>query len=167
MAKRKMVKTALDNQVAELAAKTDHKTLAVWACDCVERVLPYFEKHYPEDERPRQAIQAARQWVVTGVFSMAHIRKAALDAHKAASEVQDNDSARSAARAAGQAVATAHVARHAIAAAVYAATAVRDGTESNDVDVDVMREREWQYRHLLELNHALLPGQGVTKASGQ
>ena len=152
MAKRKMVKTELDNQIAELTAKTDHKTLAVWACDCVERVLPYFEKPYPEDERPRLAIQAARQWIITGVFSMAQIRKAALAAHKAASEVQDNDAARSAARAAGQAVATAHVASHAIPAAVYAASAVRDGTENSDVDADVMKEREWQYRHLLELN---------------
>jgi hypothetical protein len=52
MAKRKMVKTALDKRIAELAAQADHKTLAVWACDCVERVLPYFEEQFPEDERP-------------------------------------------------------------------------------------------------------------------
>lgn len=44
MAKRKMVKTVLDNKIAELAAQADHKTLAVWACDCVERALPYFEE---------------------------------------------------------------------------------------------------------------------------
>ena len=30
----------------ELAGRADDKTLAVWACDCAERVLPYFEKKY-------------------------------------------------------------------------------------------------------------------------
>ena len=42
MAKPKMVKTPLDKPIAELAGSTDHRTLAVWACDCAERVLPCF-----------------------------------------------------------------------------------------------------------------------------
>ena len=42
----------------KLIKNTDHKTLAVWAVDCAERVLPYFEEKYPEDNRPRRAIEA-------------------------------------------------------------------------------------------------------------
>src|SRR5262249_33148739 len=151
MAKRKMVKTALDNQIAELAAQASHQTLAAWACDCVERVLPYFEEPFPDDKRPQLAIQAARRWVLDGVFKTAAIRKKALAAHKAASEAESHDAARSAARAAGHALATAHVSRHALGAAIYAATAVRDGTKNIDVDADVSRERDWQYQHLLRL----------------
>jgi hypothetical protein len=151
MAKRTMVKTVLDDKIAELAARADHKTLAVWACDCAERVLPYFEERSPEDERPRLAIRAARQWVTDGVFRMAVVRKAALAAHKAASETIDNDAARSAARAAGQALGTAHVRGHALAAAIYAATAIRDKTKNMDVDAEVTRERDWQYQRLLDL----------------
>lgn len=149
--KPRLGKTELDQQIAELTATTDQKILATWACDCVERVLPYFEKNYPGDERPRRAITAARTWVRNGVFKMADVRAASLAAHKAASGVEEDDAARSAAHAAGQALATAHVPGHAIAAAVYAATAVRDGVEALDADAAVAREREWQYQHLLGL----------------
>ena len=151
MERPKLVKTGLDKQIAELVGKTDHRTLAVWACDCAERVLPYFEKKHPEDDRPRMAIEAGRAWACTGVFKMADVRKAALAAHTAARQAGGDDEARSAARAAGQALATAHVSGHAIAAAVYAATAVRDGVEITDAVAAVTKERGWQYKHLLEL----------------
>jgi len=125
--------------------------LAIWAADCAERVLPYFEERHPEDNRPRKAIEATRAWAQTGVCRMADVRKAALAAHAAAREMEEDDAARSAARAAGQALATAHVPGHAIAAAVYAATAVRDATGSPDTDTATVRERTWQYHHLQEL----------------
>ena len=32
------------------------------ACDIAERVLPIFEKKYPDDKRPREAIEAARRY---------------------------------------------------------------------------------------------------------
>jgi hypothetical protein len=35
-------------QIAGLSAETDKRTLAVWACDCAERVLPYFEEKHAE-----------------------------------------------------------------------------------------------------------------------
>ena len=150
MKKPKLVKTDLDKPITELVSKSDHKTLGIWAADCAERVLPYFEEKYPEDNRPRKAIEALRTWVQTGVFKMADIRRDSLAAHAAAREVKENDdAARSAARAAGQAVATAHVPTHAIGAAVYAAAAVRDATGSID---GTTKERDWQYRHLLDMN---------------
>jgi len=147
----KLVKTSLDGQIADLARTADHRTIATWACDCAERVLPLFETQFPEDDRPRLAIQAGRDWVKTGVFRMAEIRKASLDAHAAARAAQDHKAARSAARAAGQAVAAAHVPSHAIAAAIYAATAVRDSAAARDAGAAAAGERRWQYRRLLEL----------------
>jgi hypothetical protein len=152
MKKLKIAVTGMDGPIAELAASTDHKILGTWAADCADRVLHYFEDRHPEDDRPRKAIETLRTWVTTGVCSMAVIRKASLSAHAAAREVEEDDSARSAARAAGQAVATAHVPRHAIAAALYAATAVRDSTDPADAGAATVEERNWQYRHLLELS---------------
>jgi hypothetical protein len=143
-----MVFTDLDDFIADLVKKTDHKTLGIWAADCAERVLPYFEKKCPDDPRPRKAIEALRRWVKTGVFHMADVRGASLAAHAAARDVVEDDAARSAARSAGQAMATAHVPTHSIAAAIYAATAIRDATGSM---AEVVKEREWQYQHLLEL----------------
>lgn len=142
--------TELDGRIEELARASDHQVLAFWAADCAERVLPYFETEHPGDGRPRTAIDTCREWARTGVFRMAEIREASLDAHAAAREAAEYSPARSAARAAGQAVATAHVPTHAIAAARYAATAVRDA--SGNADTDVLEEREWQYRRLLELS---------------
>ena len=42
--------------------KQDQRLLAFWAADCAEHVLPYFEENYPEDDRPRKAIEAGRAW---------------------------------------------------------------------------------------------------------
>jgi hypothetical protein len=135
----------------ELVEKTDHKTLAVWAVDCAGRVLPYFEEAYPDDRRPRQAVETLQEWIRTGVFKMAVIRKASLDSHAAARDVGEDNPARSAARAAGQAVATAHVPTHSIGAAIYALQAVHRAASAADADSAVARERDWQLRRLLEL----------------
>jgi hypothetical protein len=94
MAKPKMVKSALDQQIADLVATMDKKTLVMWACDCAERVLPYFAEKRPDDQRPRQAIEAGRTWVHDGVFRMVDIRAASLAAHAAARDVADDDVAR-------------------------------------------------------------------------
>lgn len=145
------VRNLHEGKIADLAKMTDHRTLATWALDCAERVLPFFESRYPRDGRPRVAIETGRAWVKTGVFRMAVIRKAALDSHSAARDVKDDDVARSAARAAGQAVASAHVPTHALAAAVYAATAVRDPAHLSNAEAATIEEREWQYQHLEEL----------------
>ena len=50
-------------EFVELVEKVDHKTLAIWAIDCAERILPYFEEEYPQDHRPRQAIQTLQTWI--------------------------------------------------------------------------------------------------------
>jgi len=141
--------THKDESMVELVRKTDHKTLAIWAIDCAERVMPYFEEKYPQDHRPRQALETLQTWIDTGVFQMA-IRKASLDAHAAAREVGEDSPARSAARAAGQAVATAHVPRHAYGPAIYAQQAIYRATNSMDA---VESERNWQYQHLLDLRN--------------
>src|SRR5438034_3180337 len=136
MEKSKFSITRKDEEMLELVRKTDHKTLAVWAIDCAERVMPYFEEKYPEDHRPRNAIVALQAWINTGVFKMADIRKASLNAHSAAREVGEDSPASSAARAAGQAVATAHVPRHAYGPAIYRSEERRVGKEG--------RYRVWQ-----------------------
>jgi hypothetical protein len=151
MAKSKFALTQIDPATAELTKKTDHMTLAVWAIDCAERVMPYFEEKFPEDKRPRIALETLQTWIDTGVFKMAVIRKASLDSHAAAREVGEDNPARSAARAAGQAVATAHVRTHCMGAAIYALQAIHRATSVEDVDAAIAKEREWQYQRLLEL----------------
>jgi hypothetical protein len=126
--------------------KQDHRLMATWAADCVERVLPFFEKAYPKDDRPRKAIEACRTWVRTGVFTMVEIRGASLAAHAAARAAKENKAAFFAARAAGQAVATAHVRQHAFGGAYYALKAIA-AADPAQAEATVAKERNWQVRH--------------------
>lgn len=151
MTKSKFSLNRKDEEMVALLEKTDHKILAVWAIDCAERVLPYFEEAFPQDARPRSALKTLQTWIDTGVFKMAVIRRASLDSHAAARDVGADSSARSAARAAGQAVATAHVPRHALGAAIYAQQTIHRASGASDADAAVARERDWQVQHLLEL----------------
>ena len=130
-----------------MGSKTGHKALAAWAVYCAERVLPYFEKEHPKDDRPRKAIEALRKWMRTGIFKMADIRKASLDAHAAARDVGEDNAARFAARAAGQAAATPHVRQHAYGAAIYALKAVAAAYPLH-AEAEVAKERSRQSRCL-------------------
>jgi hypothetical protein len=38
------------------------RALGEWAADCAEHVLPFFEARFPDDDRPRTAIEAARAY---------------------------------------------------------------------------------------------------------
>ena len=137
-----------DERVIDLIKATDKKILAMWAMDCAQRILPYFEEKYPNDDRPQQALRTLREWIDTGIFRMSVIRKASLDSHAAAREVGQDNPARSAARACGQAVATAHVKTHSLGSAIYALQAIHRVTNSIKA---VEQERAWQYRRLLKL----------------
>src|SRR5579875_2197536 len=72
---------------------TDHRALGLWAADCAEHLLPYFEEKYPQDPRPRDALRTLRAWVQTGEFRMAVIRGTSLAAHAAAKAVKKEERA--------------------------------------------------------------------------
>ena len=131
--------------------KQDHRLLVLWAADCAEHVLPYFEEKYPKDDRPRKALEAARAWA-RGEIKTSEARAAAFAAHAAARDA-DQIAARAVARAAGHAAAIAHVPGHARHAAAYAVTAATDAAVPTDSSAAV-GERDWQYRRLPE--HLLL-----------
>ena len=131
-------------------SKHDQRLLAVWAADCAEHVLPFFETVYPNDDRPRKAIEACRAWVHTGVFKMSEIRGASLAAHAAAREAKTkSEVACFAARAVGQAVATAHVPQHAFGAAYYALKAVAASDPAN-AEAKIGEEQDWITQNLPE-----------------
>jgi Imm-5 like putative immunity protein len=125
----------------------NHRLLAVWAADCAEHVLHFFEDALPGDERPRRAIELAHAWVL-GEITMSQSRNAAGYANAAAREV--SGAAREAAHAAGQAAAVAHVAAHELGAAAYAIRAVRAATPESERDAAGRLECQWQRARLPE-----------------
>jgi hypothetical protein len=152
MKKSKFSLNRKDEAMEALMHKTEHKVLAVWAKECAERVIHYFEEAVPDDKRPRKALETLQDWIDTGLFKMSVIRKASLDAHAAARDVGEDNAARSAARAAGQAVATAHVYTHSIGPAIYAQQAIHRLSSAEEADAVVKNERDWQFQRLIELS---------------
>ena len=127
----------------------DHHLLALWAADCAEHVLPLFEEERPDDDRPRQAIEAARAWA-RGEMRMMEARAAGGHAMAAARDLKG--AARFSAFAAGQAGVVAHVATHDLGAAAYAIKAVR-AAEGESAG---LRERDWQREQLPQPIRALV-----------
>jgi len=99
-------------------------TLANWAVDYAENVLlPLWHKQYPDDNRPRNALASAREWL-SGEIKLLQAKSAILACHAAAREAEGNPAAQASARAIGQCASTIHAATHCIGLAFYGALAV-------------------------------------------
>lgn len=131
-----------------LLDEASHRLLASWAAVCAEHVLPLFTARYPEDDRPRRAIETARAWS-RGEVTVGEARQAAFAAHAAARSASDA-AAREVARAAGHAVATAHMADHELGAAFFAIRAVRLASEAAEAMTAGEVECRWQRAQLPE-----------------
>ena len=123
----------------------DHYLLAVWAADCAQHVLHFFEQTQPGDDRPRRAIEQARAWA-RGEVTMTQARTAAGHAQGAARYL--SGAAREAAYAAGQAAAVGHVAAHDLGAAAYGIRAVRAAIPEDERDEAGRLECRWQRTQL-------------------
>lgn len=131
----------------------DHHLLAVWAADCAQHVLHFFEEAQPSDGRPRHAIELARAWA-RGEVTMTQARTAAGHAMGAARDLRG--AAREAAYAAGQAAAVAHVAAHELGAAAYAIRAARAAAVEGERDTAGRLECQWQRQRLPDAIKALV-----------
>jgi len=133
-----------------------------FAAECAAHVLHLYEKKYPSDSRPQEAIEAARIWQDDAARAAAHAdyadyaaanaadandaaRAAAHAAYAAANAADANDDARAAAHAAYAA------ARAADANAAYDAANAAAANDANDDDARAAAydandddEREWQ-----------------------
>ena len=131
-----------------LIEEQKHRTLAMWAIDCAEHILPIFENKYPKDSRPREAFLAAKEWA-HGQIKMPVAKKAAHATHNSATAVAEKDPAAcAAARAMGHVIGAVHVETHAIGVAMYGITAFVYSSKEDADDV-IARECKWFYDRLL------------------
>lgn len=101
----------------ELMARLDHKVIILWAFDCVKVPLALLEAKYPNEQRPRIAVELCKQWA-EGKIKMPVAKKAILECHQVSKEVEDIYYA-SLCHAIGQAVSSVHVQTHAIGLSIY------------------------------------------------
>ncbi len=108
-------------------------TLVSWAVDYAQSViLPLWNKSFPDDVRPQNALEAARAWL-SGAIKLPQAKAVILECHGAAREAEGSPVAQAAARAIGQSASTIHSARHCIGLALYGALAVAYDTIGADV----------------------------------
>jgi hypothetical protein len=86
-------------------------------------MLPIYQKHFPADMRPCNAVGAAKNQLA-GKIKLPEARTLINACHEAAREAENNCAAQAAARAVGQAASTIHTATHALGIAFYGAMAV-------------------------------------------
>jgi hypothetical protein len=129
------------------------KKLAVKiAIECAKRVLSNHEKKYPEDLRPRQAIEAAEKWLKSPTAKNKNAASAASAAYSAAYSAYSAASAAayaaySAAYSAYAAYSAAYSAYSAASAAAYAAYCAASADAAADADA----ERKWQADKIREI----------------
>jgi hypothetical protein len=82
-----------------LAVRDMRSDLRLFACDCAERVLYLYEREFPGDDRPRRAIQVARDHAC-GRATAGELRSAWILAGSAWNAVRSGDAARCAAMSA-------------------------------------------------------------------
>jgi hypothetical protein len=106
------------------------RAVARFVAESAQPVLPVFERHRPDDPRPRTALEAA--WVfVDGAPRSRLQRVTSLDAHRAAKEAT-TEQARLAARAAGDAASAAYL--HPIAQATQVGHLLRAAASAARVE---------------------------------
>ncbi len=138
------------------------RELWLFAADCAERVLHIFEREYPEDKRPRLAIEAARDFANDKIDTVARAAAgaAALAAAGAAAGDAAGDAAWAAAGAAGGAAAG-----DAGGAAAWAAGRASAGDAAGAAAGAAGRaaERNWQRDHFNRMFDGIFDAELVEK----
>jgi hypothetical protein len=115
-----------------------HKQLVMWACECVENVLPLIGDSV--DIKLANSIKTAYDWTNENA-TVGNARNASLDAIGVARLLTDPKEI-AVARAVGHAVATPHMADHSLRAADYVLKAIKLSEKSIEI------ERKWQDEQL-------------------
>ena len=123
-------------RLIETQSKT---TLARWSIDYAQaKIFPIYEKAYPNDKRPMNALVAANEWL-QGKVKLPYVKNIILnECHAAAREAEGNPTAQAAARTCGQAAATIHAPTHSLGIALYGALAIAYDKLGDDADWDAL-----------------------------
>ena len=130
-----------------LIEKQKHRTLVRWSFECAQEPLLKFEAKYPNELRPRKALELCEAWA-SGTIKMPEAKKAILAAHAVAKEIDDKESI-ALVHAIGHAGATVHVETHALGIVFYELTAIVLSGGLGRCDLDVRRKINYYNQRLL------------------
>lgn len=145
-----------DPELQDLIAKTDHKLLARWAMDCLDRILYVYEERYPDENIPQTAIKILNDWIEDKI-PMWEARKYCWTVLELARKLENEDKVCcQIIRATSHCLATCHVPTHAEGTAMYVVSAIKHINKDKKDVIELMEnERKWQIEHLLDLRNSI------------
>lgn len=108
--------------LAMLFREQSHRTMVLWALDVAAVSVAELEKKYPDETRPREALEAARAWA-EGNIKMRMAQRKILDCHAFAKEIDSKEDI-ALCHAVGQACAVVHTTGHGMGYPMYELSAI-------------------------------------------
>lgn len=105
-----------------LIREESHQVLVLWALGLAAESVAVLGKKYPDEKRPEEALEAAREWAA-GKIKMRLAQRKILDCHAFAKEISCREDIAHC-HAVGQACSVVHTAGHAIGYPIYDLTAI-------------------------------------------
>lgn len=112
-----------------LIQEQTHRTLVLWAFECVQIPLATLEKKYPEEFRAQDAFEICQRWA-KGEVKMPVAKRAILECHAICKEINDKSDI-ALYHAIGQGLSTIHVETHAIGLPIYELSAIVFSNQGN------------------------------------
>ena len=105
-----------------LIEQQNHRAMALWALELSEEAVRVLEEKYPDETRPREALNASKLWAF-GEIRMREAQRKILDCHGFAKEIDSLEDI-ALCHAVGQGCAVVHTAGHAMGFPMYELTAI-------------------------------------------
>lgn len=145
--------SAILSDLNMLISEQNHRTLALWAFDLSEEAVQIIEAKYPDEDRPRAAIELSKKWAA-GEIKMPAAKRAILNCHTAAKEITDKECI-ALCHAVGQACSVVHTVGHSLGFPIYdlTATVCRYGID-NCEEAIIRRKNEYIDKLIYWRNHS-------------
>lgn len=114
--------SAFLEDLRSMIASQSHRALVLWALDLADESVTQLASRYPNDSRPREALDAACAWAA-GEIKMRQAQQKILACHAVAKDI-DNREDIAMCHAVGQACSVVHTVGHAIGCPLYDLTAL-------------------------------------------
>ena len=114
--------SVLLDELRKLIEQANRRVLVLWALELAEETARVLAEKYPEDFRPKEAVEAAASWA-KGQIKMPIAKQAILNCHAMAKELE-NPPDITRCHAVGQACSVVHTAGHALGYPMYELTAI-------------------------------------------
>ena len=124
----------------ELLQEQNHRVIALWAFDLASETIAKLAKKYPDEMRPKEALDAVKDWSSSKI-KMKEAKKKILSCHAFAKEIENKEDI-AMCHAVGQACGVVHTVTHAIGYPIYDLTSIiyKNGIDNCTNEVEARKQ---------------------------